>query len=273
MPKDRITMAIIASSKVKPDSRLLRRLVRDMGIPLFLPLGPIPVVFTHAPCGAKDGDGAGRCGLAWNAQEHRAVYQRVSAINESTRCREFHDRWAAGESAKVNGGRVSKIIGCGNIRNGGAEDRILSPTFERYGGRWRRRAEEPDLCDGELVRSYKLYLDLAAMGDGPLARRTQLVEQLVHGRVGLVIRQDGAVVEHRHPQNDGDDGNGDEDLHQGEASLRAVRVRSHSRAPSKLLGRAQPGALIDKQGRLQLTLVGKLFKLKGLGAWRLGCKY
>src|SRR2546430_13955568 len=111
MPKDRITMAIIASSKVKPDSRLLRRLVRDMGIPLFLPLGPIPVVLTHAPCGAKDGDGAGRCGLAWNAQEHRAVYQRVSAINESTGCREFHDRWAAGESAKVNGRSEERRVG------------------------------------------------------------------------------------------------------------------------------------------------------------------
>src|SRR6267143_4269018 len=246
-------MAIIASSSVKPDCGLLRRLVRDMGIPLFLPLGPIPVVFTHAPCGAKHGDGAGRRGLAWNAQEDRAVYQRVSAINESTRRREFHDRWAAGESAKVNWGSVSKIIGCGNIRNGGAEDRILGPTFERYGGRWRRRAEEPDLCDGELVRSYKLHLDLAAMGDGPLARRTQLVEQLVHGRVGLVIRQDGAVVERRHPQNDGNDGDGDEDLHQGEASLRAVRVRSHSLAPSKLLGRAQPGAGTHREARAPPT--------------------
>src|SRR6266403_22353 len=156
MPKERITMAIIASSSVKPDCGLRRRLFRDMDIPLFLPLCPIPVVFTHAAGGPKDGDGAGRRGLARNAQENRAVYQRVSAINESASRREFHDRWAAGESAKVNWGTVSKIIGCRKIRNG-RENHVLGPTFESHGGRWRCRTDEPDFRDGELVRSHKLH--------------------------------------------------------------------------------------------------------------------
>src|SRR5436309_9763566 len=89
MPKDRITMAIIASSSVKPDCGLRCRLFRDMIIPLFLPLAAVPVVFTHTARGPKDGDGAGRRGPAGNAHEDRAVYQRVSSVDKRTSRREF----------------------------------------------------------------------------------------------------------------------------------------------------------------------------------------
>ena len=163
--------------------------------------------------GPKDGDGAGRQGLARNAQENRAVQERIiSSINESASCGESHVRWRTGGSAEIDWPRVSKTVGCRDIRNG-LESRVLGATFESHGGRWRCRTDKPDFCDGELVRSHKLHLDLAAMGDGPLARRTQLGEQLVHGRVGLVVRENGAVVEDGHRQNDGDDANGNEDFH------------------------------------------------------------
>src|SRR5712671_5832215 len=116
MPKDRITMAIIASSSVKPDCGLRCRLFGDMIVPLFLPLAAVPVVFTHTAGGPKDGDGAGRRGPARNTHEDRAVYYRVSSVDESSGRREFHDRRRTSTAAKINWPRVSKIEGRRKIR-------------------------------------------------------------------------------------------------------------------------------------------------------------
>src|SRR6267378_1169910 len=158
MPKDKITMATIASSSVKPDCGLRCRLFGDMIVPLFLPLAAVPVVFTHTAGGPKDGDGAGRRGLPRNTHEDRAVYQRVTAIDERTGRREFHDRWTARDAPKIDAGSISKIEGRRKIRNG-AENYVLSPAFERHSARRRCRTDEPEFRDRELVRSPKLHLD------------------------------------------------------------------------------------------------------------------
>src|SRR6267378_2910278 len=143
MPKDRITMAIIASSSVKPDCGLRRGLFRDMDIP------PIPATVSH-PSGIH-ARGRWPQGWRWHGPS-RACPECPGKpcrspgsfpINESSSCREFHDRWAAGEPAKVNWGTVSKIIGCRKIRNG-TENNELGATLEADWPLHRRRAKSPE---------------------------------------------------------------------------------------------------------------------------------
>src|SRR3981189_1109884 len=134
MPNERITMAMIASRIVKPDCELRWRILFVRGFSLCLPLGSVPVVFTHAARGTKHCDGPSCRGPARNAQKHRSVDQRVSAIDKGPVGSEFHNRRPTGESLKVDSRAIPKRHWC--VWNAGKRYELCS-TFKAVSRRQR----------------------------------------------------------------------------------------------------------------------------------------